>query len=101
VYLFIGLIFASLFSGTDGFTNTPSFSGDHPTDYGYASFVTLTTVGFGDVVPLTPFVRRLVVVEAIIGQMFLATTVARVVSLYDGSGRRARQRRDSDAEPGD
>ena len=66
-------------------SDKPVFSGTHPTDYGYASFITLTTVGFGDVVPQTVFVRRLVVVEAIFGQIFLATMVARLVSLFGSS----------------
>lgn len=85
VYLFIGLFFAALYQGVDVISDKPVFSGTHPTDYGYASFITLTTVGFGDVVPQTVFVRRLVVVEAIFGQIFLATMVARLVSLFGSS----------------
>jgi ion channel len=45
----------------------------------YFSFVTLATLGYGDIVPLTPTVRGLAVSEAIIGQLYLAVLVARLV----------------------
>jgi voltage-gated potassium channel Kch len=47
----------------------------------YFSFVTLTTVGYGDVVPLHPIARGLVNMEAIIGQLYPATLLARLVTL--------------------
>jgi hypothetical protein len=48
----------------------------------YFSFATLTTTGFGDVVPLTPFARMLAVTEALSGVFFTATVIARLVALY-------------------
>ena len=51
-----------------------------PSDFVYFSFVTLTTVGYGDIVPVDPLVRSLCNVEAIIGQIFPATVLARLVS---------------------
>lgn len=48
----------------------------------YYSFVTLTTMGYGDVVPLSPFAGMIAVLEAIIGQMYVAIVVARLVGLY-------------------
>src|SRR6476661_5858960 len=45
------------------------------------SFVTLTTIGYGDVVPLHPYARGLANVEAIIGQLYPATLLARLVTL--------------------
>jgi voltage-gated potassium channel len=48
----------------------------------YFSFVTLTTVGFGDTVPASPLAQMLVVLEAIIGQFFVAVVVAYLVSMY-------------------
>lgn len=48
----------------------------------YFSFATLTTVGFGDVTPAGPAAGGLVVVEAVIGQLFLAITIARLVGLH-------------------
>ncbi len=47
----------------------------------YFSFVTLTSVGYGDVVPIHPIVRSLANLEAIIGQLFPATLLARLVTL--------------------
>jgi len=45
----------------------------------YFSFVTLATLGYGDIVPLTPTARGLAVSEAIVGQLYLAVLVARLV----------------------
>ncbi len=48
----------------------------------YYSFVTLTTVGFGDVAPLTALARGLTTLEAVTGQLYIALLVARLVGLY-------------------
>jgi len=48
----------------------------------YFSFVTLATVGYGDIVPRTDIARGLTIVEGVGGQLFLAVMVARLVSLY-------------------
>jgi ion channel len=48
----------------------------------YFSFVTLATLGYGDIVPRTDIARGLAIVEGIGGQLFLAVMVARLVSLY-------------------
>lgn len=48
----------------------------------YFSFVTLATVGYGDIVPRTDVARGLAMVEGVGGQLFLAVMVARLVSLY-------------------
>ena len=47
----------------------------------YFSFTTLTTTGYGDIVPLNPFARSLANLEAIIGQLYLGITIARLVTL--------------------
>jgi Ion channel len=47
----------------------------------YFSFVTLTSTGYGDIVPSHPFARGLANVEAIIGQLYPATLLARLVTL--------------------
>ena len=47
----------------------------------YFSFVALTSVGYGDIVPVLPFVRALTNLEAIIGQLYPATLLARLVTL--------------------
>jgi len=48
----------------------------------YFSFVTLATLGYGDIVPRTDVARGLAIIEGVGGQLFLAVLVARLVSLY-------------------
>ena len=48
----------------------------------YFSFVTIATLGYGDVVPVSEAARGLAMVEAVSGQMYLAVLVARLVTLY-------------------
>jgi voltage-gated potassium channel Kch len=48
----------------------------------YFSFVTLATLGYGDIVPRSDIARGLAIVEGVGGQLFLAVMVARLVSLY-------------------
>ena len=54
----------------------------------YFSVVTLTTLGYGDITPAIPAARMLCSVEAMIGQLFVAVFIARLVSLH--IGRRSR-----------
>jgi voltage-gated potassium channel Kch len=51
----------------------------------YFSIVTLTTLGYGDIAPAIPAARMLCSVEALIGQLFVAIFIARLVSLHIGS----------------
>jgi hypothetical protein len=84
----IGLIFVALF-GFEGlltpkaFTGLGSLQGTFAItgDLIYFSFVTLTTTGYGDIVPIHPYARSLTNVEAIIGQVYPATLLARLVTL--------------------
>lgn len=87
VYLLIGATFSAAYRGLDVLTTGPLLSGEQPPDYTYFSFVTLTTVGFGDVAALTRIGRRVTIIEAMVGQVFLATAVARLVSLFRGRQR--------------
>jgi hypothetical protein len=48
----------------------------------YYSYVVLATLGFGDVLPIGSLAERVTVIEALFGQIFLATFVARLVSVY-------------------
>jgi hypothetical protein len=48
----------------------------------YFSFVTLATLGYGDIVPRTEVARGIATVEAIAGQLYLAVMVARLISIY-------------------
>jgi hypothetical protein len=47
----------------------------------YFSFVTLTTIGYGDIAAVHPIVRMLVILEGVVGQLFPAILIARLVSL--------------------
>jgi hypothetical protein len=75
--------------GVNGVSSQPFLAqgpNDEPSTYVYLSFITLATVGYGDYTPLGDLPRALCVLEAIMGQIFLVTTVARLVSLYGGAG---------------
>jgi len=48
----------------------------------YFSFVTLTTVGYGDITPVWPGAAGLAVTEAVVGQLYLAITIARLVGVH-------------------
>ncbi len=84
VYLLIGLFFAHAYLALLEVNGTAFIgTGDSPErfDLIYFSFVALTTVGFGDIAPVADLARALAVTEAVLGQLFLVTIVARVVSL--------------------
>lgn len=51
----------------------------------YFSFVTLTTVGYGDITPVHPAARILAIAEALIGQLYPAILIGRLVSLQISS----------------
>lgn len=53
----------------------------------YLSFVTIATVGYGDIVPSSAIARGLVVTEAVLGQFYMVVLVARLVSLYSQRNR--------------
>jgi Ion channel len=88
LYLIIGLTFVALYgfvlmATPQAFTNLPALHGDFAVagDLIYFSFVTLTTTGYGDITPLHPYARSLANIEAIIGQIYPATLLARLVTL--------------------
>ena len=88
LYLSLGLVFMSLFCFVavfepDAFTGIGALHDNLAVagNLTYFSFVTLTSVGYGDIVPLHPYARGLANVEAIIGQLYPATLLARLVTL--------------------
>jgi hypothetical protein len=87
LYLVIAVSFVPLFAFAGSLVPN-SFSGismqDNPalaSSLIYFSFVTLTTTGYGDVFPLHPIARSLCNLEAVIGQLYPATLLARLVTL--------------------
>jgi voltage-gated potassium channel Kch len=87
-YLLAGICFGLLYwvleqisSGT--FASSGQFS---QTSAIYFSFVTLATLGYGDIVPRADIARGLAIVEGVGGQLFLAVLVARLVSVYAKPG---------------
>jgi voltage-gated potassium channel Kch len=60
----------------------PSIS--YVSNYIYFGFVTLSTLGYGDVVPITPAARSLAIFTSISGQMYVAIIIAALVSKYLG-----------------
>ena len=48
----------------------------------YFSFTTLSTIGFGDIVPVSGASRMLAILEAIVGMFYVTMLVARLVSIY-------------------
>ena len=89
LYLLVGLSFA-FFIALMEFIVPGSFSGlqklstggDPMATYIYFSFVTMTTLGYGDITPLTGQAGTLVYIEAIFGQLYIAIMIARLVGLY-------------------
>ena len=55
----------------------------------YFSFITLTTVGYGDITPISNVARTLAMLESMTGTLFVAVLIARLVSLYSSSIREA------------
>ena len=97
LYLILGLLFAHLYGllnvlVPEAFANVPPGLRAHAVFYRgrllYFSLVTLTSVGYGDIVPLHPVAYSLATLEALIGQLFPAILLARLVSL-ELEGRRS------------
>lgn len=76
LFAFIGLLVPDAFRGLS-IADSPALA----SDLIYFSFVTLTTTGYGDIVPLHPLARSLCNLEGIIGQLYPATLLARLVTL--------------------
>lgn len=90
VYLLIGIFFGMiyqvvlLFEPSALYFNPTNFK-ILPPSYGeifYYSFVTLCTVGFGDVSPVAPIARSISMMEALIGVMYVATMISRFIAIH-------------------
>ena len=56
------------------------------TDFVYVSFVNLTTMGYGDIVPVTSQARSLCIMEAVVGVLYIAVMISRLATLYRSPG---------------
>lgn len=84
-YMIIGLMFAAFYGAMKSLGNGVFFANGQPGDtrtFQYFSFTTLTTLGYGDFTAAKDAGRAVAVMEAMVGQIFLATLVARLVSAF-------------------
>jgi hypothetical protein len=117
IYLLLGIVWAlgyavlhmldpTAFRGTSGVGEGSAvlfrIGKGYSTSVLYFSFTTLTTLGYGDIVPVSPTARMLTSVEAITGQLYLTVLVARLVGLHiaesSGQERQAPERAAGQAE---
>lgn len=91
-YLLIGLMFAAFYAAAYRLNGNHFFADDQrPSNsqtFQYFSFTTLTTLGYGDFTAAGPGGRAIATLEALTGQVFLATLVARLVAVFRGPGAR-------------
>jgi Ion channel len=90
-YLIIGLMFAAFFGAFQHLGSESFFANHQPANtqtLQYFSFTTLPTLGYGDFTAAGNGGRALAVVEALTGQVFLATLVARLVAAFRAPGER-------------
>jgi hypothetical protein len=94
IYLLLGMLWAFAYTlvallNPGAFTFTTS-TAPHPPLHGfdafYFSYITLTTVGYGDIVPVHNAARMLASTEAMTGTLFVAVFISRLVALYSASG---------------
>ena len=96
IYMLLGAVFVPVYGLIDTLTFELSDGAQHAfvggsasedalfawQDFIYYSYVTLTTLGYGDILPVTMVAKAAVALEAIIGVMYLTIIMARLVSLY-------------------
>ena len=88
-YLIVGLMFAAVYAAMEHLGVRPFFASGQPATpqtFQYFSFTTLTTLGYGDFTAAENGGRSIAVIEAMTGQVFLATLVARLVTAYRAPG---------------
>jgi hypothetical protein len=88
VYLLLGLTWANLYEmiehlapGAFRFPEAHSGPEDLSATLAYYSFVTLTTIGYGEILPVHPVARSAAILEGLLGQLFPAILIARLVAM--------------------
>jgi voltage-gated potassium channel len=95
LYLLLGMLWFSLFNMLEAIhpaSFVQSSAPMAPLPRGtliYLSLATLTTLGYGDIVPVTPIARMVASLEAVAGVLYIAITVARLVAGYSGTSKEA------------
>ena len=89
VYLLLGVLWGEFYiliclwlPGAFYFDPATQFGEPPISELLYFSFTTLTTVGFGDIIPVHPIARSMATLEALVGQLYPAVLLARLVTLY-------------------
>ena len=86
IYLLIGLLWTTLYLAMDAFypgsIRIGSLPADRQTELLYFSLITLSTIGYGDIVPLSGEARILAALEGVTGVLYIAITVALLVSRF-------------------
>jgi voltage-gated potassium channel Kch len=96
VYLILGLLWGLAYTlvaqvNPNAFSfSTPSETAARMSGFTaiYFSFITLATLGYGDITPAADVARMLAMLEAMTGTLFVGVMIARLVSLYSASGQR-------------
>lgn len=99
VYLFMALMWTFIFVAVEtlhpGSFNIPEGQNiEASRQFVYYSFVTLTTLGYGDITPATSMARSLCILEAVIGQLYLVVQVAWLVGVHVSQSMLNRSRQD-------
>jgi hypothetical protein len=87
-YLMLGLMFTTWMAISMLYDPAAfNFNTDHPTaqDYTYFTFVTMTTLGYGDITPQLPYAKSLAILISTTGQVYVAVIIAMLVGKYAGS----------------
>ena len=87
-YMILGLMFAAVYAGMHNLGEPKFFASGERSNtqtFQYFSFTTLTTLGYGDYTAAQPPGQAVAVIEAMTGQIFLATLVARLVAGFRGA----------------
>ena len=86
IYLLLGLLWTTLYLAIDAFYPGSIQMGSHPaereTELLYFSLITLSTIGYGDIVPLSGEARMLSALEGVTGVLYIAVTVAILVNRF-------------------
>ena len=98
IYVLLGMSFGFVFEAVGNLGSQPFFASQETgtrSDYMYFSFITMASVGYGDLTPQGSLGRALAVTEGLFGQIYLVTAVAALVGNL-GRTRASRQERDEE-----